>query len=192
MKKITSLLLTIIFTLSLAMPIFAAENSNPTITVQSVSGSPGSTVDVAVTIKNNPGILGATLSFTYDNGLTLTGATSGDAFSALTMTKPGRFTSPCNFTWDGQDISAEDIKDGTVLTLQFTINDNAENGEEYNITASYESGDIVNTDLNPIDVEIENGTLTAIDYMPGDLNSDKKVNPTDIILLRRFIAGGYE
>lgn len=192
MKKITSLLLTIVFTLSLAMPVFAAENTNPTITVQSVSGSPGSTVDVDVTIKNNPGILGATLSFTYDNGLTLTGATAGDAFSALTMTKPGKFTSPCNFTWDGQDISADDIKDGTVLTLQFTINDNADNGTEYNITASYENGDIVNTELNPIDVEIENGTVTAIDYMPGDLNSDKKVNPTDIILLRRFIAGGYE
>lgn len=192
MKKITSLLLTIIFTLSLAMPVFAAENTNPTITVQSVSGSPGSTVDVDVTIKNNPGILGATLSFTYDNGLTLTGATSGDAFSALTMTKPGKFTSPCNFTWDGQNISADDIKDGTVLTLQFTINDNAENGTGYNIAASYESGDIVNMELNPIDVEIENGTVIAIDYMPGDLNSDKKVNPTDIILLRRFIAGGYE
>lgn len=192
MKKITSLLLMIVFTLSLAMPIFAAENTNPVITVQSVSGSPSSMVDVDVTIKNNPGILGATLSFTYDNGLTLTGATSGDAFSALTMTKPGKFTSPCNFTWDAQEISTDDIKDGTVLTLQFTINDNAENGTEYNITASYESGDIVGTDLNPIDVEIENGTVTAIDYMPGDLNSDKKVNPTDIILLRRFIAGGYE
>lgn len=192
MKKITSLLLTIIFTLSLAMPVFAAENNNPTITVQSVSGSPGSTVDVDVTIKNNPGILGATLSFTYDNGLTLTGATAGDAFSALTMTKPGKFTSPCNFTWDAQDISTDDIKDGTIITLQFKISDTAENGTDYNITVSYAKEDIIDANLNPVDIDIKNGTVTAIDYMPGDLNSDKKVNPTDIILLRRFIAGGYE
>lgn len=192
MKKITSLLLTIVFTLSLAMPVFAAENTNPIITVQSVSGSPGSTVDVDVTIKNNPGILGATLSFTYDNGLTLTGATAGDAFSALTMTKPGKFTSPCNFTWDAQDISTDDIKDGTIITLQFKISDTAENGTDYNITVSYAKEDIIDANLNPVDIDIKNGTVTAIDYMPGDLNSDKKVNPTDIILLRRFIAGGYE
>ena len=113
-------------------------------------------------------------------------------FSVLTMTKPGKYTSPCKFTWDGQELSTDDIKDGTILNLKFSIGDSAENGNEYKIKVSYDDGDIVGGGLEPIDVNIENGVVTAIDYMPGDLNGDRKVNPTDIIMLRRFIAGGYD
>ena len=75
----------------------AAETSYdiPTITVQSLVDTAGATIDVNVVIENNPGILGATLEFEYDEGLTLLNATAGDAFSSLTMTKPGKLISPC-------------------------------------------------------------------------------------------------
>ena len=46
-------------------------------------------------------------------------------FSVLTMTKPGKYTSPCKFTWDGQELSTDDIKDGTILNLKFSIGDSA-------------------------------------------------------------------
>ena len=193
MKKIISLFMSILMLMLCVFQInVLADENAPMIIVESVSDSPGATVDVAVKVKNNPGILGATLTFTYDKELTLVDATAGDAFSVLTMTKPGKYTSPCKFTWDGQELSADDIKDGTILNLKFGIGDSAENGNEYKIKVSYDDGDIVGGGLEPIDVNIENGVVTAIDYMPGDLNGDRKVNPTDIIMLRRFIAGGYD
>lgn len=191
-KKSISLLLSIVLILSIFAPIAVFADGNPVITVQSVAETAGSTVNIAVTIKNNPGILGATLKFSYDDNLTLLNASSGEAFSALTMTKPGNFSSPCNFVWDGQDLNDDDIKDGNVITLKFAVDENTAAGTKCMINVSYDSGDIVDKNLSAINPELVNGCITVIDYLPGDLNSDRKINSTDIIMLRRHIAGKYE
>lgn len=192
-KRIVASLLVVLLTMLIMIPASVfGQGINPTITVQSVSDTAGSTVEIEVMIENNPGVLGATLQFTYDEGLTLTGATGGEAFSMLTMTKPGKFVSPCKFIWDGQDLNDDDVLDGTILTLEFVIDENAEVGREYNIKISYDDGDIVDSSLNPVAVDIVDGIVGVVDYMPGDLNDDKKVNTTDVIMFRRHLAGGYE
>ena len=193
-KRIISILLVglMLFTTMHPFSVFA-EDENAVITVESVSAAPGATVDVVVTIENNPGILGASVKLEYDSGLTLIGATAGEAFSPLTFSKPGKYTSPCIFGWDGQELSVEQIKDGTILTLQFQIDANAESGNEYDVKLSYEPGDIVDfDDLQPITVDMVNGVVSVVDYMPGDLDENDVVNMTDVILLRRHIVGGYE
>lgn len=191
-KKLISLLMAIIVALSLFTPFSVLAQGETTITIPDVNGTAGSTVDVEVQIENNPGILGATLTFTFDEGLSLVGATNGTAFSSLTMTRPGIFTSPCNIAWDGQELSKEDISDGVIVTLQFKIPDDAQAGTKYNITASYEDGAIVNNYLNPVNVTIKNGSIEVLDFTYGDLNADQKINTTDVIMHRRHIAGGYE
>ncbi len=173
-------------------PISAFAIAEPTITVQTVTDVAGATVEVDVVLANNPGILGAILTISYDEGLTLLDASSGEAFSGHSMTKPGKFTSPCKFVWDGEDIDSIEVKDGTILTLQFKISEDAEAGHEYAVNASCVKGDITDNDLNDIDVKIVNGSVNVVDYMPGDLDNDQIVNTRDIILLRRDIAGGYE
>ena len=195
LKKMLALFLSVIMTLSVIAPlsVFAGEaGSLPVISIKSVNDTAGAVVDVTVEITNNTGILGATLGFTYDSGLTLLNATEGEAFSALTMTKPGKFVSPCRFVWDGQEITQKDIKDGTILTLQFKIDENAKSGDEYSISMSYKKGDILDADLNSIDVKLVNGSVGVVDFLPGDLDGDGIVNTRDIVLLRRDIAGGYE
>lgn len=180
----------IVFSVIIPMPVLAA--GNPAITISSVTDTPGSTVNVELKIKDNPGILGAELAITFDEGLTLIGASNGDAFSPLTMTKPGKLTSPCKFVWDGQELEDSDVKDGTILTLQFTLPENAEKGTKYNISAAYDDGAVVNRYLVPVFPDITNGYIEVLDYVYGDLNEDKKVNTTDVIMLRRHLAGGYE
>ena len=133
-----------------------------------------------------------TLKLEYDSGLTLVSAESGEAFSSLVMTKPGKLTSPCKFIWDGQEISDGDIQDGEILNLSFQISKDVESGAELAVKLSYVNGDIVNTELNPIDVSVSNTVISVNDYIPGDLNNDRKINTTDVILLRRYIAGGYD
>lgn len=166
--------------------------SGTVISVDSVYGSPEGTVDVNIFIENNPGILGAVLSFTYDEDLTLTNAVAGNAFSALIMSKPGAYSSPCQFAWDGESLSDDDIKDGIILTLTFEISANAEPGENLGIEVSYNRGDIVDADLKTVNPETVSGTVQIIDYTPGDLDGDNEINAKDIILLRRYITGGYD
>ncbi len=192
-KKSIALMLSVVMLLSLMAPLSTAATAvTPTVSVQSVTDIAGATVDVNVVIENNPGILGATLTFSYDNGLTLLSATSGDAFSPLAMTKPGKYSSPCNFVWDGQELTADQIKDGVILTLQFKIDENAAANDQYAVNLSYSSGDIFDANIDPIELEVNSGTVSVIDYYPGDLNGDSLVNAGDIILLRRHVAGGYE
>lgn len=195
-QKFLSLLLAVTMVLSMLPTQVSATTSSgdstPIISVESTTASPGSTVDVDVTIQNNPGVLGATIKFTYGSDLTLVDATAGDAFSALTITKPGVYVSPCNFTWDGQDIDESDIKDGVILTLTFEVSESAKTGVTQAVEVSYTPGNIVDADLTAVTATTVSGGVTVINYTPGDVNGDDTVNTTDIILLRREITGGYD
>lgn len=195
-KRILSILLTLAIVISFipqtVIPVNAADAADGTISVESVTGMPGSSVDVNISIANNPGILGATLTLEFGAGLTLTKAKAGTAFDTLAMTTPGKYTSPCNFVWDGQSIAPEDVKDGVILTLTFDIAESVTTGTEIPVEVSYAKGGIVDGDLNTVQPAIVNGGVTVVSYVPGDVNSDGVVNVTDIIFLRRHIAGGYD
>ena len=88
------------------------------------------------------------------------GASNGDAVSkVLTLTKAKTLHSGCNFVWDGIEIGAADIKDGTVLELQFQVSDSAAAGK-YPITIRYNSDDIVDNDLRSLSPQIQNGYIS--------------------------------
>ena len=127
--------------------------------VGSVTGAPGQTVQVPVTVVNNPGVAGARITISYSKALTLTGGTSGEAFSKLQHTGPGKYVSPCNFTWDSESGMA--TADGTVLTLSFTIPATAKSGDTYEVNCTYRDGDIYDEDLNDVSFEMFGGTVTV-------------------------------
>ena len=132
------------------------------LSVESVKASAGDKlVTVRISVKDNPGILGMRFSVSYDESvLTLTGALNGDAVSRiLTLTKAKTLCSGCNFVWDGIEIDTEDVKDGTVLELQFRVSDSAVAGN-YPITIRYNSGDIVDNDLQKLSPYIQNGYIS--------------------------------
>lgn len=138
--------------------------STPTIVVDQVTAKPGDkNVEVTVSIHNNLGILGMTLSVQYDaQVLTLKDGASGDAVTGvLAFTKPGEYVSPCRFMWDGQEITPNETKDGTILTLKFDVSESASEGV-YPITISYNDYDIVDNNLSVVTVEIKNGSITVV------------------------------
>lgn len=166
-----------------------AQNAEAQINVASVSAAPGAAATVNISVANNPGIMGMVLKVDYDEALTLTGAEAGEAFEKLVLTKPGKFVPGCRFAWDGQELSAGDIKDGTILSLTFTLPDNAENGAAYPISVSCIGP--IDSDLNPVDVTVTNGQISVLSFVYGDANGDTLVNSTDNIYIRRWVAGGY-
>ena len=78
----------------------------------------------------------------------------------LTMTPSKTLDSGCKFAWDGVEIKEDDVTDGEILVLTFTISDSAASGA-YDIAISYTDGDIYDNDINILSFEIENGTITV-------------------------------
>lgn len=195
MKKYLAIVLSFFMIISIGpKELLAADTqagSTPTISVESKNVKPGETVDINVSIKDNPGILGATLKLSYDDGLTLVDAKNGEAFSYLTMTKPGKMTSTCRFGWDGQECKKEDVKDGVILTLTFKVAEGIAAGKKLNISISADGENIYNNDLQKINVKTADGGIIATDYTPGDVNGDGQINATDVVMTRRHVVGGY-
>ena len=196
-SRIVSLLLAVIMVFTLlpmnsiaSLAISADDFTEPTIFVDSKYSAANSTVSVDVIIANNPGIAGATLTVAYDQYLTLTSAENGSAFSNLSFTKPGSFANPSRFLWDSE--SGEAKGDGTILTLTFEVSASAPEDANLNIELSSNAGDFYDEDMETVNLQLVNGTITIIDYLPGDVNEDGVVNGKDVTLVRRHIVGGYD
>lgn len=204
-KRIISAVLAIILVISLcpiAKPVsattterattYAATTTNSAFTVETVSGMPGDTVEVQVHLADNPGILGATLTVSYDDALTLVDAVAGEAFAALDMTKPGQYVSGCNFVWDAQDLNPDEILDGVILTLTFEVAEDTKVNQVLSVIISADTQDIFNVNFEDVPFTITSGGVLVIDYIPGDVNGDGVINTKDIVFLRRHLAGGYD
>lgn len=136
-------------------------DTTPSIIVGDVEVNAGTKdVDVPVYINANPGVLGMTLLLQFDDEkLNLVNAVNGDAVKdVLTMTCSKNLKSDCKFTWDGQEISGNDIRDGTIVVLSFKLKDSVEPGV-YNINMYYQVGDIVDKDLKPLSLELRSGKI---------------------------------
>jgi len=130
--------------------------SEDCIEISLVSASPESTVEVPIVLSGKVGICGATLKINYDSNLTLTNIIKGTGLTSLTMTPPGNLSeSPVTIVWDGMD---EDKSKGTIATLVFTTP--KEEGT-YNISVSYQNGDIVDGNLNSVALSTVNGSVTV-------------------------------
>ena len=156
--------------------------------IDNIVAKSGSTVSVDINIRNNPGIIGAALTIEFDYALTLVSASAGSAWSSLNITYPGVYENYCTFVWDG---TSDDTSNGTVITLTFELPEDAYSGSVYSIYAYYDDGDIINSDLDPVEIEINYGSISVDNVSLGDVNLDGVTDLEDLIYLRRYIAGGY-
>lgn len=199
-KKIVSLILVFSFMLSLVSSFEftffvnaeeATTGGTAVLTVDQTWASAGDSVDVKVTITENPDILGATLTLSWDKNLTLTNAVSGDAFGYMDFTMPELIqASGTIFMWDCQRV--KNATTGTVLTLTFTVSDNVKNNTVLPINVSCGDYDIFDKNENFVKTDITNGNVRTITYIPGDVNSDKAINVLDVIRLRQYISDGLK
>lgn len=197
-KRIISLLLVLTFVLSM-IPTFgitalatsdaAPSESEAVITVEETWGNPGKTVDLNVVLTDNPGILGATITISWDEKLTLVAAASGEAFGHMTYMPPSRYiASGTNFVWHDKEV--KDAIDGTILTLTFTVSEAAQNNDILPVRVTYTSGDIFDKNDNDVILSITDGYIRAITYQPGDVTGDGRVNARDLVRLSQYISDG--
>lgn len=112
------------------------ENNNPMLGVSNANATAGATkVTLTVSLKNNPGFLTMALKTTFNSdALTLTKVTTGIDFMDYSFTAPKNKISGCTAAWFASDLP-EEIIDGDIMTLQFTVNANAIPGR-YPVTIS--------------------------------------------------------
>jgi len=82
-----------------------------------------------------------------------------------------------------------DSSNGEILYLTFNVSDEAVIGT-YNIYLTVNTA--CDQNLEDVNVVTKSGKVKIIEFIPGDVNEDDEVNVKDIILIRRYIAGGYD
>ena len=156
----------------------------PQITLPSLTVKPGETVEVPVSIKNNPGVTNLSLVFGYDtDNLTLVSATNGDVFANTEYSADTREDGECKFTWLSRAVND---KDGTLLILTFKAGDNA--GKE-KIFMSIEEASAPSEEEQPF--AIQDGTVQNVgnNAYYGDINGDGEADFADAVMLIRYDIG---
>ncbi|MBE6530045.1 MAG: hypothetical protein E7680_05560 [Ruminococcaceae bacterium] len=193
MKKIVAFLLLVsLIALTLTLQVFGTTTDTATVEVESVTARVGTTVEVAVSISNNPGIASMGFTLSFDEGLKLVKAQNGEAFSELMFTPPaklknGGITGSCRFAWIGTENVTED---GIILNLQFEVDESLAGNTECAISASFASGDVLDENRNTIEINSVNGIVTVIDYIPGDVDGNGIINMLDVLSLCQYYVDG--
>ena len=157
----------------------------PVVSVEKTWATVGQTVEIDLSIANNPGIIGGIFTVSWAEGLELLSAKSADAFEELNYQKPSNYNNKgTNFIWYGDSVS--EVLDGVFLSLTFAVGDDvvADQNLEINVMAR----DVLDFNKNALSVECISGGVQVIDYMPGDVTEDGVVDMFDITYLAQYIS----
>ena len=194
MKKILAFVLALVMTLSVlpaglftvsADPVLAASTS-PRYEVSSVNCVPGSTVEVLVAVKNNPGIISLRNTVSFDtDGLELIGVEDLGLLSGYT-TPSTTITSPYVLRWADPLASANNTANGQIAKITFYVRRTALPGD---YTVSVEHVEARNFNGSKVTFEGASAAVTVVSKVIGDADGDGEVTDWDAIVTERYLAG---
>ncbi len=160
MKKFLVIILTLAMIFSMGSFGSVIAESEPTVTIETIEAKAGEAVAVKVLIANNPGIWGMDLKISYDKtALTLESVENGDFFASSEWTKGNVENEVYTLSYAANAFEDIITSSGTLAILNFKVSDNAVPGD-YNITASYNTGDIINIDFDEINFKVVDGKVS--------------------------------
>ncbi len=163
-KILISFALVLMLAVAMSVVAFAATG---TITASSATAKRDGTVDVTVSLADNPGLVTAAITVTYDSAvLELTGVTDGGILG--TQMHSATYTAnPYTLYWSNPTVTADITADGLAATLHFKVKTDAAFGDT-TVALSYSqaSYDIINVDFGNVDFALNNGTITIVDKDP--------------------------
>lgn len=161
-----------------------------TVGVQSVSAKPGSFVSVPVVLSGNPGIVGARMNIAYDPSLlTLTNIRDGGLLGTDALVVGDDLSrTPFTVLWEDGLATADHTRDGTLLTLEFYVNETATE-QTTHIELLFDQSDFFNVGLGDVPFTATRGgvNIAAVSGR-GDVNGDGVVNLMDVTVLKRYLA----
>lgn len=148
--------------------------------------SPGGNGKIPVRMTNSSGIFGLNLTLLYDESvMEVTAITPGNIFAENEMSESNIRNGKIYIA--GQASELKNIEgDGVVAYIEFNMKSSVADGE-YEITP--ESSFVFNVEEEELACNLTGGKITVKAYIPGDVNSDGKVNGLDVLRLRKYLAG---
>lgn len=188
MKKVLSLLLAVLMVFTL-LPVSAlADGEQLTIHASSVTALVASEIEVEISAENNPGISGLQLQLEYDSSvLTLEEVNYADAATTGLIAQPSqKLESPVKLTW--YNGTADSKYNGALATLRFSVSENAAEGSGSTLHLVIDGDNVSNLKEENIPFLAVDGEILIINYTPGDINNDQRVNVKDLIRLAQYLA----
>lgn len=134
-------------------------DTEATFVVSNASGTPGETIAVAISLRNNPGIIAAALDVHYDTEtLKLVGMTD-HALMPSGLFSENYESFPYYVSWNDALGSDNLYTEGELVTLEFLILEQASVGNT-EVSVSYQPGNVVNWDLEAVPFRTQAGTIT--------------------------------
>lgn len=183
MKKIVSVLLSVILIISISCITGNAQEVVPSFEVVGGSAKVGETVDVNIKINNNPGITSLQVKVEYSNkDLELVEFDDKQLFGNP-VTHSDMSKNPMIISWFDSN-STNKTNNGILATLRFRIKDNAESS---NISLTYDSDDVFNINFDNVDFQIVNGTVNIKSDSPQFSVSSESGNINDTVDVKVLI-----
>ena len=150
--------LTTEFTAQVTEPVVA----EPKFTLGSGTAAPGETIEIPLSIENNPGIIGLSVSVSYDaNVLRLESVENKNLFTGGLYTFGNDLDLiPYILIWEDGLSTTNHTDSGVFAVLTFSVKDGAPAGDTP-ITLTCQSGSIFDTDLNTVAFDAVGGTVTV-------------------------------
>ena len=151
-----------------------------------VTGTVGTTVEVYVSIADNPGIVSLRNTITYDtSALELISVQDCGLLKGYT-TPSATISSPYTLRWADSLATQNNMSNGRVVKLIFQIKDDVE-ADSYNVSvAPVEARNVNGTKVT---FSGASATVNVVDYVVGDTDGDGEVSDWDAIILNRYLAG---
>ncbi len=158
MKKIAATILTLCLLAAAALSVVAA--GGITLSLSRGEGRVGETVDLVLTARDNPGIIGLQLKVKYDNEkLKLISVTDGGILGKE-IHHQEKMESPYVLSWENYVSETNFAEDGTLCTLRFQIL-SGETGEEIPVILSADEFGVMNYKLSDLPRTLEDGAVTV-------------------------------
>ncbi len=157
MKKLISLILSVLLVIicTCSVTLLANANESASFSICSAENQAGSTVEIPIEIKNNPGITSFRIVVEYDSViLKLTNITFKEAAQGFNTGTSQAFDSP--YSISGYNSGIDISNNGLLAVMTFEINQYAEEGK-YDITLSYDEDDVFNMAGDNVAFILNNG-----------------------------------
>lgn len=147
------------------------ESGKPAVLISSSSGKAGDTVEVELSILNNPGICAICINVNYSEGLELIEAEDCGFFDNYDFADDKKLN-PFELSWETHD-KVNNVNDGTIAKLTFKVPENP-NAEEYKIWISYNPKKIYDKDMKEeyFEAGFAEITVEGFDEVDGSISEE--------------------
>ena len=128
----------------------------------SVKGSPGESVSVPIYVTNNPGIVSLYMGIEYDDTVLKLNSVKNEGLFTDYMSGSLK-KNPFAVSWEMASLTENDVHTGKLLTLNFTILDNAKTGKSEIKIGQWQANPPFDVDLNDVPFTYTNGAVTVFE-----------------------------